>query len=147
VSDCATRRTRTAAVAIGAALVVTLATGCATQVDPDLAAPATGPAPATTAFVATGSTTELLDQLLVEAGGLSEAIVQNEGQRDVIARIDAIWEAARPGVEEAAPDEVLELDRAIVMLHTGVDRRRPADADKAYTNLVNLLAALPAPAQ
>ena len=26
------------------------------------------------------------------------------------------------------------------MLHTGVDRRRPADADKAYNNLVQLVA-------
>ena len=28
------------------------------------------------------------------------------------------------------------------MLHTGVDRRRPADADKAYNNLRNLIAAV-----
>ena len=99
----------------------------------------------TTEFVASGSTAELLDQLLAEAGGLSEAIVANEGQQASIERIDEIWEAARPGVEEAVPDGLLEFDRAIVMLHTGVDRRRPADADKAYTNLVQLVAAVEAP--
>ena len=53
-----------------------------------------------------------------------------------------IWEAARPGVEQAGPDSVLEFDQAIELLHTGVDRRRPADADKAYNNLTQLVAAL-----
>jgi hypothetical protein len=123
-------------------LVVAMCSGCATEVDPDIPTPETGRPPATTEFVATGTTAELLDQLLAEAETLSEAIVDNEGQHDVIGRIDAIWEAARPGVEDAAPDRLLEFDRAIVMLHTGVDRRRPADADKAYNNLVNLVAAL-----
>ena len=37
----------------------------------------------------------------------------------------------------SAPDSLLEFDRAIAMLHTGVDRRRPADADKAYNNLAS----------
>ncbi len=41
------------------------------------------------------------------------------------------------------PTAWLEFDRTIAMLHTGVDRRRPADADKAYTNLVNSSLALP----
>ncbi len=122
--------------------IVTLA-GCATEVDPEVAVDPTGASPPTTEFVANGSTAELLDQLLAEAGGLSEAIVANEGQHDIIGRIDVIWAAARPGVESAAPDQLLEFDRAIVMLHTGVDRRRPADADKAYNNLRNLVAAVP----
>jgi hypothetical protein len=116
--------------------------GCATEVDPDVPVVDSGAAPSTTEFVADGSTAELLDQLLTEAGGLSEAIVENEGQHDTIGRIDVIWEAARPGVESVAPEQLLEFDRAILLLHTGVDRRRPADADKAYNNLRNLIAAL-----
>ena len=60
--------------------------------------------PATTEFVAAGSTAELLDQLLAAASMLSEAIVANDGQHELIERIDVLWEAARPGVEEAQPD-------------------------------------------
>jgi len=37
----------------------------------------------------------------------------------------------------------VEFDRAIELMHNGVDRRRPADADKALTNLRNLIASLP----
>ena len=125
------------------ALAVAALAGCATEVDPDVEVAPSGEAAPTTEFVAVGTTTELLDQLLAETSGLSEAITANEGQHDVIGRIDVIWAAARPGVESVAPDQLLEFDRAIVMLHTGVDRRRPADADKAYNNLRNLIAALP----
>jgi hypothetical protein len=96
----------------------------------------------TTEFVASGSTAELIDQLVAEAGALSEAIVANEGQHDIIGRIDVIWAVARPGVEQADPDIVSEFDQAVELMHTGVDRRRPADADKAYANLTQLIATL-----
>jgi hypothetical protein len=126
-----------------AALFVTLLAGCATEVDPEIPTAITEASTVTTEFVASGSTDELLEQLLTEAGTLSEAIVTNEDQHEIIGRIDVIWEAARPGVEQADPDSVLEFDQAIELLHTGVDRRRPADADKAYNNLTQLVAALP----
>ena len=117
---------------------------CATEVDPELASPEAGASAApTTEFVATGSTAELLDELLSEAGSLSEAIVDNDGQHVIVARIDVIWEAARPGVEVATEGDVASFERAIALLHRGVDRRHPADADKAYNNLRNLVAALP----
>jgi hypothetical protein len=125
-----------------ATLTAILLAACATELDPDVEVPDTGTAPATTEFVATGSTEELLDQLLDEAAGLSEAIVENEGQRDIIARIDVIWEAARPGIEATSPDDVLGFDRTIALMHRGVDRRRPADADRALINLRNLVAAV-----
>jgi hypothetical protein len=114
---------------------------CSTTVDPDIAVRDTSLATTTTLFIASGSNAELLDELLEEASRLSEAVVANEGQHDIIARIDTIWEAARPGVEYAVPGRLPAFDRAIAMLHTAVDRRRPADADKAYTNLQNLTAA------
>ena len=125
-----------------AALLVTVLAGCATEVDPEIPPAITEASTVTTEFVASGSTAELLDQLLAEAGTLSEAIVQNEGQHEIIGRIDVIWTAARPGVERASPHSVTEFDQAIELMHTGVDRRRPADADKAYNNLIQLVAAL-----
>ena len=86
---------------------------CATEVDPELASPEAGASAApTTEFVATGSTAELLDELLSEAGSLSEAIVDNDGQHVIVARIDVIWEAARPGVEAATEGDVAAFERA-----------------------------------
>jgi hypothetical protein len=142
-----TRRHRSAALAVTALAVTALAastiTGCATEVDPEIAAESTG-VPSTAEFAAVGTTAELFDQLVAEAGSLSEAIVANRSQRTIVGRIDTLWEAARPSVEREAPDSLAEFDRTIALMHIGVDRRRPADADKAYTNLVILLAALPA---
>ena len=137
-----TRRHRSATLTFTALAAIVLA-GCSTEVDPEIAAESTGE-PSTTEFVAVGTTAELFDQLVAEAGGLSEAIVANHGQRTIVGRIDTLWAGARPAVERDAPDILAEFDRTIALMHTGVDRRRPADADKAYTNLVNLLAALPA---
>jgi hypothetical protein len=124
-------------------IVAIVLAGCSTEVDPEIAAQSTG-VPSTTEFVAAGTTAELFDQLVAEAGGLSEAIVSNHGQRTIVRRIDTLWAAARPAVEDESPDSLTQFDRTIALMHTGVDRRRPADADKAYNNLVALLAALPA---
>ncbi len=136
---------RLASAAFAATLCVSAyaLSACATTIDPTATTLPPGQSTTTTVFIASGSTSELLDQLVDAAVGLSEAIVENEGQRDIIARIDTLWDAARAGVERAVPDNVVEFDRAIELMHNGVDRRRPADADKALTNLRNLIAALP----
>ncbi len=96
---------------------------------------------ATTLYVPTGTTDELLAQLVVEAGRLSEAIVQDDGDEALAARLASIWEAARPGVEQTAPDLVREFEKAMELLARGVTTRRPADADKAVRNLQALVAA------
>jgi hypothetical protein len=127
-----------------ATIAIVALAACSTELDPELGAEQTGSdVVRTTEFVASGSAAELLDQLLAEADDLSEAIVANEGQRAILARIDTIWAAARPDVEERAQDNLAEFDRTIALMHTGVDRRRPADADKAYNNLSALRAAMP----
>jgi hypothetical protein len=136
------RRRRWPAALVAVVVGAVSSAGCATEIDPDIPTAASGSAPATTEFIATGTTAELFERLLAETEALSEAIVDNEGQHRIMHRIDVIWAAVRPDVETADPDHLLEFDRAIVMLHTGVDRRRPADADKAYNNLVQLVNAL-----
>ena len=137
------RRLASAASAATLCVSACALSACATTINPNATTRPPGDSTTTTVFVASGSTSELLGQLVDEAVGLSETIVENEGQRDIIARIDTLWAAARPGVERAVPDNVVEFDRAIELMHNGVDRRRPADADKALTNLRNLIASLP----
>lgn len=121
-----------------------LLAACANTIDPDVAADpaddATAPA-ATDPFRPEGPPAEMLAGLLDEATLLSEAIIENEGDNEILARIDAYWAAAEPDV--AAENEALarDIDRAVAMMHTGVQRRRPADADKATINLRTLIAA------
>ena len=57
----------------------------------------------TTEFVPTGSTGELLDQLGTETAGLSDRLVDNDGQRQALVRIEANWALARPGSPVTAP--------------------------------------------
>ena len=131
---------RSGAVGATALALVVAVTGCANTINE--AALTAESSTTTVAFVPTGTTAELLDQLVEEAGTLSEAIVQNEGDDAIVGRLDKIWAAARPAVEQDAPNLVVEFDLAVAMLHRGVDRRRPADADKATRNLRVLVAAI-----
>jgi hypothetical protein len=124
---------------MAAALAVT--TACAeTTIDPDVTArPSVGAT--TTVFAPSGTTAELLDQLLAESGQLSDLIVENEGQRAALARIDAIWALVGTEIATRQEDLLPGFESAIRLLHTGVERRRPADADKAHNNLRTLVAA------
>jgi hypothetical protein len=139
-----TRRRRAARSALPLLVVPSLLGACSTEIDPSASTLAPGLTTTTTVFVAEGTTSELLDQLLTDAVGLSETIVENEGDEALVDRLNTIWDAARPGVEEAEPDLIYEFDRAIEMMNSAVERRRHADADKALNNLRNLVAALPA---
>jgi hypothetical protein len=130
-------------VARAAALAAMTATtvACAeTTIDPDLTARPSIDV-TTTVFVPSGTTPELLDQLVAESGQLSDLIVENEGQRAALSRIDAIWALVGTDVATERDDLVPGFESAIRLLHTGVERRRPADADKAHNNLRTLVAA------
>jgi hypothetical protein len=125
---------------LAAALTVSLA-GCAkTTIDTSLTTPESTGA-TTTVFAPTGTTSELLDRLLTEAGALGDRIADNEGQQEAFARIETLWALVAPDVEAQQPDLIPGFQSAIDLLQTGVQRRRPADADKATNNLRTLIAA------
>ena len=94
-----------------------------------------------TVFAPTGTTAELLDQLSTESDQLSDRIVDNLGQQDALVRILTLWGRVRPDIEAQRPDLIPGFQSAIDLLQTGVDRRRPADADKATNNLRTLITA------
>ena len=134
----ALRRPVTTAALVAGCLA--LGAGCATTID---SSNTTAPAnTTTTVFVPAGTTDELLAQMLGELGGLSEAIVANSHQRDMIDRVDVLWSAASGQVAVLRPRLMPEFEEAIGLAHLGVERRRPADADKAFLNLTALVAAL-----
>lgn len=81
-----------------------------------------------------GDIVTLLSQLVESASGLGDAIAN---QRNVVARqqaadAEAIWLALRPQLLETGIDVVEDLQRMVTLIQTAVDRKRPADADKAF---------------
>jgi hypothetical protein len=128
-------------VAVFAVALTASVVGCAkTTIDTSLTTPESNGA-TTTVFAPTGTTAELLDQLLTEAGALGDRIVDNHGQQEAFARIETLWALVAPDVQAERPDLVPGFQSAIDLLRTGVERRRPADADKATNNLRTLIAA------
>ena len=88
-----------------------------------------------------GDIESLLSQLVSSANGLGEAIAnqQNERARQQASDAEAIWSVLRPQLINAGIDVVEDLNRMVDLMQTAVDRRRPADADKAF-RFISLIA-------
>jgi len=128
-------------VAALAALALALA-GCAATTYDSAGTTAPAGAPDTTvAMSVVGTAAELLPRLDDELAALSERIVDNEGDDEALARVDALWGAARPQVAAERPELLEGFDGVVRLAATAVERRRPADADKASLNLITLVAA------
>ena len=125
----------------GAAVAVVALCGCAETTIDTQATEAPSNAVTPTTLAVSGGAAELLPRLDRELAALSERIVENEGDDDALARVDALWAAARPDVEASRPELLSGFDGVIRLATTAVERRRPADADKARLNLTTLLAA------
>ena len=99
-------------------------------VDPDM--------PATTIPIE-GSAADLLPDIGIDMSRLS-AEVAGEGDEDAtIARIEATWAAIMAEVEATHPELVNGIQATIDMARTAVDANRPADADKAFSLLNDLI--------
>jgi hypothetical protein len=117
-------------------LVAGVTSACATTYDTSAT---TVPATTSTLYAPTGTTAELLAAISTEVGALSEKLVDNDGQRDALVRIQAQWAVVRPAVAEQRPELLDAFDAAITQVERSVERRRPADADKASKNIVTLI--------
>ncbi len=95
----------------------------------------------TSTTIPQGDITSLIDQLVTSANGLGEAIAnrQNLRARQQVSDAEAIWIALEPQLRDAGIDVVEDLDRMVELMQTAVDRKRPADADKAY-RFISLIA-------
>lgn len=95
----------------------------------------------TTVYVASGTTEDLLTSMSREIGALSEKLVESDGQGEALERIESQWTLVRPVIERQRPELLDAFDAAIAQVRRSVERRRPADADKASKNLTTLIAA------
>ena len=122
-------------------LAVALSACAETTIDPSATTVAPADVPPTTRFEPAGTTAELLDQLAAETEALSDLLVANNGQHEALARIEALWGLIRPAIDEERPELLGGFDTVIELVRTSVERRRPADADKADKNLATLIVA------
>jgi hypothetical protein len=122
-------------------LAVALSACAETTIDPAATTVPADEVPPTTLFEPSGTTAELLDQLAVETRSLSDLLVSNDGQHEALARIEVLWGLARPAIEDERPELLDGFDTVIELVRGSVERRRPADADKAHKNLLTLIAA------
>ena len=81
----------------------------------------------------TGDIPTLLGELAGLTDGLSQVVVDHDrtdgGRR--IDRAEEIWGVLEPQIREAGVDLVEEVRSVIDLMITAVNRRRPADGDKA----------------
>jgi hypothetical protein len=93
----------------------------------------------TTTLPIVGSTSELLAEMSAQMSQLSAQIGDAGDEKATLQRIDAIWLIARPDVESTRPELVGGIDTTVDMARTAVVRIRPADGDKAFQLLTDLV--------
>jgi hypothetical protein len=98
------------------------------------------PAPTTT-VLPSGTAAELLPQLVTEARGLSELIVDQGDKIAAVERIEALWAAVRNEVVGKDRDIATEIEAEIAKGRSAATLNRPAAADKVYRNLTALVQA------
>jgi hypothetical protein len=126
----------------GAAIVWS---GCATTVDetiedePPEAGTFVDPSTPVTTEPIAGSAAELLPEMATEMSQLGSKIAEGGDSAATLAQIEAMWAAIRPEIESARPELVGGITTTVDMARTAVERRRPADADKAFRLLTDLV--------
>ena len=129
---------------LGLCAVVALSS-CATKYNAGTNAPATtSPSASTTTTIPRGSTDELFAQLLQTGKDVGNDVAQGDMQtaRTKLADIKAIWIGIQPQITNASEELLNDTQRMINLFTTAVDRKRPADADKAMRFLPSLVSAI-----
>lgn len=126
------RRTRSVHRTVGAAALVISLASCATKIDTAAESTTTVPA-STTTTIPRGTLTELFDQILAIGSGLGNDVASGKSvdAREKLADIKATWQAVQPLIADRGADLNADLQRLINLYITAVERKRPADADKA----------------
>lgn len=113
------------------AVVATMTMGASCSVDdgasrsdepPESVAPTTLPA---------GTPAELLPRLVTTLQAVAEAIIDDADQVALLAEAEALWAASEPEVAAEDTTSAEEMEGMMDLARRAVERRRPADADKA----------------
>lgn len=87
----------------------------------------------TTTTIPTGDIPELLGQLLKNTQGLGSAIVAKDKAvtAEKLRNVESIWVALKPQLLELPNDLATDIERIVNLVRSAVNKKRPADADKA----------------
>lgn len=133
------RRPTITTVAVAAAIALA-ATACApTTFDATIATTTT---PSTSTTLPAGSAADLLPRMLDEVQALGRRVEAGDGAGDAATRIEQYWSAISAEIERDHPDLVEDFEFVVTRCRLAADRKRPADADRAYRNLATLVDAL-----
>lgn len=135
------RRSKVVAVLLGTALVLSAA-ACDTTYDSSISTTSAAPdvaAPAST--LPSGTAAELLPLMLAEVQALPNRVATNDGSRAAATRIEELWAAVKPEIEANQPALVPDFEFVVRRSRAAADRKRPADADRAFKNLEALVEA------
>lgn len=86
-----------------------------------------------------GDVADLLPEMAAEMSRLSGVIAEGGDDDETLARIAKIWDTIRLDVATTRPELVEGIDATIDMAKLAVDRTRPADADKGFSILTDLV--------
>ncbi len=93
----------------------------------------------TTTLPIDGTTTELLAEMSTQMSQLSSQISASGDEKATLQRIESVWDVARSDVESTNPELVSGIDTTVDMARIAVVRVRPADGDKAFQLLTDLV--------
>ena len=108
-------------------------TSCATEITGSTESSVVPVTTTTIPVAPTGSIISLLQQLIPVADGLGQAVVDGESKlaKEKVAQANAILLAIEPLILESEIDILESVQRVVRLMQTAVERKRPADADKA----------------
>ena len=86
-----------------------------------------------------GSAADLLPEIGIDMSRLSAEVAGDGDEDATIARIEGSWAAIKDDVEATHPELVNSIQATVDMARTSVDANRPADADKAFSLLNDLI--------
>ena len=94
---------------------------------------------AATTTVPTGTPDVLLPRLVATVDQLSEAIIGDGDQKEILVEAENLWAATKNDVAATDPEGAANMEAMMTLARTAVDRTRPADADKATKFLTQLV--------
>jgi len=68
-------------------------------------------------------------------------VATNDGSGAAATRIEQLWAAVKPEIEANQPALVPDFEFVVRRCRAAADRKRPADADRAFKNLDTLVEA------
>ena len=126
--------------AVALVVVATTVTSCATEIVGPLETTSPEATTTTTAAPLPDDIEGLLDEIVVLATGLGDAVAAGEKAeaRRRLARAEEIWVRIQPLIVESGADLLDETGAVVGLVRTAVQRTRPADGDKALRFAIEL---------